>query len=541
MKNILLLFLFISQFSIGQRLKKREKAVIADLRTSVNYLASDKLEGRFTGSEGEKLAYEYISDQFKKTGLDPKGDGNTFIQSFTMPQGKEILPATHLNINDIDIDDNAFFPLAFSGNGEVKGNVSPAFQEKGMPWFLNVKEIWQENENNPHFDLKEEIQKKANEFKQKGASALIVYNTNASANDLSFDPDSKIPVIDIPVVYLKKSVSQKYLLDDAANLNIRLKTVLGTKTSAGHNVIGYLDNNAAHTIIIGAHYDHLGHGEEGLSAGPKGEIYNGADDNASGTAAVLQLAKFLKDSKLKNNNYLFICFSGEEEGLFGSKYFTKNPAIPLDQVNYMMNFDMVGRLDDESHLLTIGGFGTSPMWGKTLEEKTKAINVKFDSSGIGPSDHTSFYLKNIPVLFFFTGSHKDYHKPTDDADKINFIGELRVLEYVENILKETNNTEKLVFSKTREPQMSTTHFTVTLGFMPDYTFAGKGVKADEIIDGKTAEKIGMKAGDVIVKLGDYNVTDIYNYMEALGKFKKGDSTKVSVMRGNEKKDFDVVF
>lgn len=542
MKNIFILLLLISQVTIAQKLKKQEKTVIDDLKTSINYLASDQLEGRLTGSAGEKLAYEYIADEFKQVGLVAKGNDNSYIQPFTIEEGKEILPSTHFIINDTDIDQNEFFPMAFSGNGEVKGNVSPSFQEKGMPWFLDIKEIMQENENNPHFDLNTAIRNKAADCKQKGASALIVYNSSPSLEDLGFDGKSKTAIIDFPIVYLKSNVSKKYLSDNTANLNIDVKTDLAKKSRTGHNVIGFMDNGAAHTIIIGAHYDHLGRGEEGGTlGGSKGEIYNGADDNASGTAAVIELAKYLKEAKLKNNNYLFICFSGEEEGLFGSKYFTNNPPIPLDQVNYMINFDMVGRLNDSSKLLTIGGFGTSPSWGKILPEKSKVITVKLDSSGIGPSDHTSFYLKNIPVLFFFTGSHKDYHRPTDDADKINFIGELRVIQYVENILKETNSVEKIAFSKTRDTEMSTAHFTVTLGFMPDYTFQGSGVRADEIIDGKIAQRAGMKAGDVIVKLGDYSVTDINNYMEALSKFKKGDSTNVTVLRGNETKSLNVEF
>src|SRR6185312_761129 len=237
----------------------------------------------------------------------------------------------------------------------------------------------------------------------------------------------------------------------------------------------------------------------------------------------------------------FICFSGEELGLFGSKYFTENPTIPLQTVDYMINCDMIGRLNDSTHTITVGGYGTSPEWGKILPQKTQALNVKFDSSGIGPSDHTSFYLKNIPVLFFFTGTNSDYHKPTDDVDKINFVGELRVIQYIENILKETNKNEKLAFSKTREPQMQTANFTVSLGFMPDYTYSGTGVRADGIIDGKIAQKIGMQPGDVITKLGDFKVTDINNYMTALSKFKKGDSTKVTVIRGKDKLNLDVVF
>lgn len=542
MKNIFLLLIFVSPSLLAQRLSKSDKAVIENLKTEVTYLASDQLEGRRTGTNGEKLAYEYLSQQFQKIGLAPKGNDHSFIQSFEINEGKEILPSTHLIINDTALDEKDFFPFIFSSNNSVKADASPAFKEKGMPWFWDIKETLEENNNNPHFDLKDSIRNKAIAFAEKGASALIVYNSGNENANLNFDEKSKTETIKIPVVFLYKNAERKYLTDNSANLTINLKVDIADKSITGHNVIGYIDNSAQYTIIIGAHYDHLGHGEgEDLSAGGKGEIFNGADDNASGTAAVLELAKFLKDSKLKNNNYLFVCFSGEEEGLYGSKYFLQNPVVPLGQINYMINFDMVGRLNDTTHTLFIGGFGTSPSWGKILPEKTKSLNVKFDSSGVGPSDHTSFYLKNIPVLFFFTGANKDYHKPTDDADKINFTGEYRVIEYVENILKETNKKEKLAFEKTKDPQMSTAHFTVTLGFMPDYTFSGSGVRADEIIDGKIAQKIGMMRGDVITTLGDFKVTDIYNYMDALSKFKKGDSTKLTVMRGNVQKNFDVVF
>ncbi len=317
---------------------------------------------------------------------------------------------------------------------------------------------------------------------------------------------------------------------------------MGNKKRIGHNVIGYVDNGAKHTIVLGAHYDHLGYGEDHNSLWTgKPEIFNGADDNASGTTLIIELARWVQSSKLKNNNYLFICFSGEELGLFGSKYFVQNPTISLSSINYMINCDMVGRLNENTNIVTIGGYGTSPEWGKILPQKTKSLNVKFDSSGIGPSDHTSFYLENIPVLFFFTGTHSDYHKPTDDADKINYIGAHRVMQYIQNILEKTNQIEKIAFAKTREPQMGNAHFTVSLGFMPDYTFSGTGVKMDAIIDGKIAQKAGMKAGDVVIKLGDYNVTDVNNYMTALSKFKKRDATKVFVMRGKDELSFEIIF
>jgi len=228
-------------------------------------------------------------------------------------------------------------------------------------------------------------------------------------------------------------------------------------------------------------------------------------------------------------------------GLFGSKYFVDHPTIKLEDVNYMINCDMVGRLNEDTKAITIGGYGTSPSWKNILPAKTKSLNIKFDSSGIGPSDQTSFYLKNIPVLFFFTGTNSDYHKPTDDVEKINFTGEFRIMQYIYNVIEETNKSGKLSFSKTREPQTNEMQFTVTLGIMPDYTFSGNGLRIDAIIDGKIAQKAGMIAGDVITRLGDFAVTDIYSYMAALNKFKKGDPAKVTVLRGKKEVTFNIVF
>jgi Zn-dependent M28 family amino/carboxypeptidase len=204
-------------------------------------------------------------------------------------------------------------------------------------------------------------------------------------------------------------------------------------------VIGYIDKGASTTVILGAHFDHLGYGEDGNSMLRTKEhlIHNGADDNASGTAALIELGRLLKNSKLDRNNYLFIAFSGEELGLFGSKYFVENPTVSLNNINYMINMDMVGRLNDSTRVLTIGGYGTSPEWSSLINTKNKkpSFVIKVDSSGTGPSDHTSFYRKDIPVLFFFTGLHADYHKPTDDFDKINYKGELEVVNYIYSIIE----------------------------------------------------------------------------------------------------------
>ena len=366
-----------------------------------------------------------------------------------------------------------------------------------------------------------------------------MYNTSSKEDQLKFDAKDKNETIGIPVVYVLKPAAQKYFSDASASLDIKLKVDIGEKKRTGHNVIAYIENGAATTVILGAHFDHLGYGEDGNSMLRTREhlIHNGADDNASGTAALIELARLLKESKLNKNNYLFIAFSGEELGLFGSKYFADNPTINLSSVNYMINLDMVGRLNDSTKVLTIGGYGTSPEWASLINLKSKKspFVIKIDSSGTGPSDHTSFYRKGIPVLFFFTGLHADYHKPSDDFDKINYSGELAVINYIYSLIeKENKENHKLAFMKTRETQTSgPSRFNVTLGIMPDYTFGGTGVRIDGVSDGRPAQKAGLQTGDVIVQLGDYGVTSLDNYMEALGKFKKGDVTIVKVKRGND--------
>jgi aminopeptidase YwaD len=543
MKRILWLVLLIPVFSFAQKIKKADKLVLSGLQAHISFLADDKLEGRRTGSAGEKLAYEYISSQFESAGLVAKGN-NGYIQDFEVNDGRQVNPATSLMISSYRLfPEKDFFPLAWSANAKTNASAAIALPEGGTVWFWNLKEILEENKNNPHFDLEDAIVKKVTTVSSKGATGLIIYNTSPVKDELKFDPRSKTETAKIPVLYISKEAKDKYLKDETSSYDIRLEVSISDKKRTGHNVIGYIDNGAATTVILGAHYDHLGYGEDhnSLYTGITPMIHNGADDNASGTAALIELSKLIKKSKLKNNNYLFIAFSGEELGLFGSKYFTEHPTIDFTNANYMINMDMVGRLNDSTHGLTIGGYGTSPMWGQELNNNDKYFKINFDSSGTGPSDHTSFYRKDIPVLFFFTGAHNDYHKPTDDADKINYTGELMVVKYIYDVIDQTNKKGKLSFAKTRETQTGKRSFNVSLGIMPDYTYSGSGVRADGISEGKLAQKVGMKAGDVIVQIGDYKVTDVQNYMQVLGKFNKGDATKVKVKRGNEEIVFDIVF
>lgn len=311
-----------------------------------------------------------------------------------------------------------------------------------------------------------------------------------------------------------------------------------------HNAIAYLDNQADKTIIIGAHYDHLGFGENGssLDANPKGKIHNGADDNASGVAGVLELARYFSQNKVKEkSNFLFICFSGEELGLYGSKYFTENPTIDMSKVSFMINMDMIGRLPDNK-VISISGTGTSPVWEPLLKNVSTPLTIKTDSSGMGPSDHASFYLKNIPALHFFTGSHSDYHKPTDDSEKINYGGEKEVLELIIQVIEKLDPAPKLTFLTTKQKTMSArTSFKVTLGVMPSYTSDQPGLLVDGVTDGRPAQQAGIQTGDVIIQIGELEIKDINDYMSALGKFEKGQTVPVKVKRKNENLTLSVTF
>jgi aminopeptidase YwaD len=533
-------FLLLSALpAFTQKLKKADKIILTNLETHIHFLADDKLEGRRAGTRGEKMAGNYISAEFHNAGIEMIED-KTWFQPFEIDDGKQIDNTTQFSINNNELFLNKdFFPLAFSASKKVSGSLAIALQESGVPWFVDLKEMLEENRENPHFDLDDALRTKVKECAKNGASAVVFYNDSKYDDHLAFNKKDKSETEVIPVLYVTADAKKKYLKDESAALDVKINVSISGKKRTGNNVVGYINNGADKTIILGAHYDHLGYGEDGNSRyrGSELQIHHGADDNASGTAALLELAKLLKQSRFKRNNYLFIAFSGEELGLFGSKYFVEHPAIDLRKVNYMINMDMVGRLNDSSHVLTVGGYGTSPAWGELFSHdnsEKKYFKLNYDSSGTGPSDHTSFYRKNIPVLFFFTGLHKDYHQPSDEYDKINYIGELHVVKYIYQLIENLDEKEKLAFSKTRETQTTTSaRFSVTLGIMPDYTFTGSGVRVDGISDGRPAQKAGLKTGDVIIRLGDYNVSTLENYMQALSKFKKGDSTSVKYIRGNE--------
>ncbi|WP_421762792.1 M20/M25/M40 family metallo-hydrolase [Ekhidna sp.] len=332
---------------------------------------------------------------------------------------------------------------------------------------------------------------------------------------------------------------QSFFVKDADNPHAQPSEESGEDGITGYNVIGMIDNPSDQLVVVGAHYDHLGMGDfSSLHRGEKA-IHNGADDNASGVAAMLHLARVLAKKEL-DRDVLFIGLSGEEKGLWGSNYFTKNPTIDLSQVNFMINMDMVGRLD-ESRGLAVNGTGTSPIWNWLLDEvNSDSLKLIKSESGVGPSDHTSFYLQDIPVLHFFTGQHEDYHKPGDDTDKINEEGILKVASMIEQMIVLMDDDEKIAFTKTKD-ESDNPRFTVTLGVVPDYMFDGKGMRIDGVSEDKPAIKAGIQKGDVVVQLGDSTVTDMMSYMRALSTFEKGDMTTVIIDRGGEKLSFEIEF
>ncbi len=548
MKNIIWFLFFLPVAVFGQKMKKADKQIVESVKSSISYLADDKLEGRRAGSPGEALAIAYISDKFTRAGLLPKGENNSFLQPFTIDEGREINKKTSFfRVDGKDLDTGVeFYPMGYSPDSKmIEAASAVSVPERGVPWFINLAEGLIANKDNPHFDQPTWIRNQVKNAYDKGATAVVLYNTMDSVEDLKYDGKDKSEKTPLPVVYVTRNSFAKYFSDPEATYDFKLKIETSAKTRTANNVVGYIDNGAPTTVVLGAHFDHLGYGEDGNSMIRTGEklIHNGADDNASGTAALLELASLLKKSKLKKQNYLFIAFSGEELGLYGSKYYVEHPTIDLKTVSYMINMDMVGRMNDSSKSVTVGGYGTSPTWGSLIRSDAKnGFTIKIDSSGTGPSDHTSFYRKDIPVLFFFTGLHGDYHRPTDDAPRINYIGEWMIIKYIYGVINSASGAGKLAFTKTREQQVGTsTRFTVSMGIMPDYTYSGAGVRADGVSEGRAAQKAGLKAGDIVIQLGEHKVTSVEAYMQALSKFKKGDATKVKVKRGNDELVFDIQF
>jgi len=551
MKKIVLLLLFLG--TALQGISQDLNALSASLRYHVYYLADDSLAGRLTGTPGEAGASRYIIQEFKKIGLQAAGENGDWLQGFTFTAKQTYGPAAvYFDAEKLNFASEYAVP-SVSASGSVKGKVADVgfgIQNAGLKHddYAGKKDLQDKiflirlgspDGNNPHgkFGADATLEQKLALAKKMGAIGVVFYPTEEGAA-LPTDPlDRRTQAAALPAIYLKKPLAAKLPKE------ISLKTEIRKITTTGHNVAGWINNKAPLTVVIGAHYDHLGDGSLGGSLSTaKKAIHNGADDNASGTAGLIALASELKIKADTRFNYLFLAFSGEELGLLGSAYFAKNPTIALDQVNCMFNMDMIGRLDSTTKQLGVLGVGTSPFWKEVVETQAGPLRIKTTESGTGSSDHTSFYLQNIPVLHFFTGTHRDYHKPEDDAEKLNYPGEAEVVAYMLRIIDQLPANEKLPFTKTAdEDSRNTPRFKVTLGVMPDYFYEGKGVKVDGVTEGKPGHAAGVLAGDIIVKLGDYTVSDMMAYMKALAAFEKGKTTQLEVERKGKIIDLEVTF
>ncbi len=557
MKRTSLLALLLLTACVSTRIPLTDSQLKLKLQEHITFLASDEYEGRETGEPGAIKARDYIVDQFELLHLRPKGRKG-FLQSYTFPRGASFGPGTQLYINNHTfVAPSDFVPLPYSSNSNVTGYIvrvgfgidDPGLQQQdylgktGLNKKIFVMEYGTPDGNNPHGKFAEwtDLRKRIDGAIQRGATGVIFINSDTSLTIPEPDFNNRISPTSLPVIFAKGKAAE--LLRDSVITNITLGTDINKIMKTGYNVVGMINNKAKYNIVIGAHYDHLGYGDEGSLYRGTRAIHNGADDNASGTAALIELARQLKAEGPKTNNYIFIAFSGEEKGLLGSNNFVKNATFDLGTVNYMINLDMVGRLKSDDKALIISGSGTSTRW-KTLMDSISVdnIRIKQTESGVGPSDHTSFYLQNIPVLHFFSGTHSDYHKPSDDADLINYDGEVSIIHMILNTITLTANDGKLVFAKTKDDQNENApKFKVTLGVVPDYAFDGEGMRIDGVTDGKPASKAGFESGDIVIQIGEYTVVDMMSYMKALGKFKHGDAVKVKIRRGKDVFEKEVVF
>jgi hypothetical protein len=447
--------------------------------------------------------------------------------------------------------------------------------------------------DNPHgqFARYEDVRWKAVAAKNAGAKALFVIAREKNFTQDKFSTlrvDNTASDAGLPVVGISQQAAEQIFInlpdfEQAAKSKseaayrelawtINLMVEITRDEVPAYNVVGVLEGSDPvlknEHIIIGAHYDHLGRGGEGSLAPRSGEIHHGADDNASGTAGLIELARIFGAQRPKlKRTLVFIAFGGEEEGLLGSNYYVNHPVVPLDKTIAMINMDMIGRMKDRK--LMIGGVGTATEWREIIRQANSAQSLKVAASspapagmpivvsangrpvitsdpssafdlalsddGYGPSDHSSFYMKRIPVLFFFTGTHVDYHKPSDTFDKINYNDEARILSLVARIVRDVDAADKrLTYTTAKSEPPRTGGFRVYLGTIPNYADSSDGLLLDGIRDDSPAAKAGLKAGDRIVKIGNRDVKNVYDYTHALGEMKAGQEYVVEVVRGTER-------
>ncbi len=583
------------------------------LERDVKYLASDALEGRLTGTKGATDAANYIAKEFTRLGLKPQLQKFPYVAGVSLGN-KNVFQFSRRGGSQqegfaLDVFGGNWLPLGFSSSAKVNGEV--VFVGYGITASeLNHNDYAAVNAmgkiaialqgtpdgNNPHgqFARFEGVRWKAVAAKNAGALALIVIAREPNFQDdrltkLVYDNsagDAGLPVVviardaaerifkasDLSLAQVEEKPTSRLL-----NGEISLTTDVIRSEAPAYNVVAVLEGADPvlknEYIIIGAHYDHLGRGGEGSGslAARSGDIHYGADDNASGTAGVLELARLFTAQKQRpKRTIVFMTFGGEEEGLLGSSYYVNHPLLPLANTVAMINMDMIGRMRDRK--LIIGGVGTAKEWRDIIAEAntSQALKVsagsdntpgrgmpvvvsangrpimtmdpdaKFDltlnEDGYGPSDHSSFYSKQIPVLFFWTGTHGDYHKPSDTFEKINYADEARILAMVVRIVNHLDDADKRLTYTTAKSDAAprTGGFRVYLGTIPNYGDSNDGLLLDGVRDDSPAAKAGLKAGDRIVKIGSREIKNVYDYTYALGEMKAGEEYTLEVVRGTER-------
>lgn len=596
MKRISFLLIILFTVSITAQNKIHRPEITAEeVKANVFYLASDAMKGRFTGSPEERIAGEYIKNEFQLYGLKPAFNGSWF-QEFPFIERVEMTKANSLTFDVKGKKQNLktgkdYTTVAYSGKGKVSGDLVFAGYGISAPKLnyddyegVDVKGKTvvvmryhpEQDSSKSEFDKYASFRNKATVAKEKGALAIILVNGYAPKNDddplMELHYDGAPAMKDISVQHVKRSfVNELFKADghsfdetqkqiDASkkpssfafkNAKVSLSTEIKEIEKEGRNVAGMIEGSDPvlknEYIVIGAHYDHLGIDQAKESSMYKGkdkQIHNGADDNASGTTGLLEVAeKFGSMPGLLKRSIIFAAFSGEELGILGSTYMTNNFPVDIKNVAAMLNMDMIGRLNEENSL-TIIGSGTTSKWKELLNQKN-SYNFKLGMSdgGSGGSDHQAFSNKNVPVLFFFTGTHSDYHKPTDDPEKINTEGEAKVANYVFDIALAVDNLEKRPeYVKVEEPVQrggNGGRTRVTVGTVPEFGYNGNGYKLSGVTDGSPAAKAGMKAGDIIVKFGPKTVGNIYDFMYAVQDYKAGDKVDVVVQRDGKEITFNV--
>ncbi len=530
-------------------------------------LAHDSLEGRRVGEVGEWKAADYIIAELQQIGLVPGGDDGGWRQAFEFIKNIEQGASNRLAVNGTELqlrDD--FEPFTQSGSMSFSfdsvvpvgfgitddGGFYDDYENKDVAGkaVLIARYAPEDTAAYPHtdFNLYSSITDKIRNALDHNVAGIFFYTPPTQDDTLVMMSATRANPKEVPIVYLRRTAMQALGIDItnptpfAAEGRVELITVRDT----GYNVVGVLPGQTDTAIIIGAHYDHLGWGGPGSGSRYLGEepmIHNGADDNGSGTSALIELAHYFAARRGSiHHSMVFAAFSGEEAGLLGSSHYSRSMPESM-AVRMMINMDMIGRLRDQESGLAIFGTGTATQFAAFFDTLTSdQIKLTSKESGTGPSDHTAFYNRGIPVLHFFTGAHNDYHKPQDDVELIDSDGIVRVAGIITSVVDYFDTyPEPLAFQKTKAPDQGRMSFSVTLGIMPDYIAEVKGLRVDGVSPGRPGERAGLVEGDIIVKMGEYVIDDIYAYMNALGKFRKGDSIVVIVERDGQPVNLDVVF